>query len=110
LTWTGELATTRARAGAATGLKLAAEHLLQVSRGLVPIEEATLERSGVADVDEDDLVASVSYDTPYAARQHEELTWRHDPGRQPKYLEQPLEDEADTMMRLFAAAIRRELA
>lgn len=90
------------------GLGKAAEHLLGESRKRVPIEEGTLERSGVASVDEGNLQAAVSYDTVYAARQHEETTWRHDPGRTSKYLEGPFEEEHNTMMGLVAAEIRRE--
>ncbi|MFB4276042.1 minor capsid protein [Nonomuraea sp. MTCD27] len=105
---TGQLRA-RQRAGAVKGLKLAAEHLLQVSRTLVPIEEGTLERSGTVSVDEGALKAAVSYSTPYAVRQHEELTWKHDEGRQAKYLEQPLTNEAQTMLALVAAQIRRSL-
>lgn len=101
--------TTAERAGAVRGLKLAAEHLLEVSRSLVPIEEGTLERSGVASVDERDLRAAVSYDTPYAVRQHEELTWRHDEGRQAKYLEDPMNGERRRMADIIAAEIRRSL-
>ncbi|MBG0830514.1 hypothetical protein HS041_22390 [Planomonospora sp. ID67723] len=97
------------RAGALQGLKLAAEHLLQTSRAIVPIEEGTLERSGVASVDEGSLRAAVSYDTVYAVRQHEELTWRHDAGRTAKYLETPMADEAGTMGEIIAAQIRRSL-
>jgi hypothetical protein len=92
----------------ANGLMLAAEHLLGVSRQLVPLEEGTLERSGVASVDEGELTAAVSYDTVYAVRQHEEMTWRHDPGRQAKYLEVPMFWETDTMLDLIAAELRRE--
>jgi hypothetical protein len=48
----------------------------------------------VTQATEGNLTAYVSYDTPYAARQHEELDWRHDEG-QAKYLEGPLtENEA----------------
>jgi hypothetical protein len=97
------------RAGTIKGLTLAAEHLLQVSRELVPIEEGTLERSGVATVDEATMKAAVSYDTPYAVEQHENLTARHDDGRQAKYLEQPAATEADTMAEIIAAQIRRAL-
>jgi hypothetical protein len=107
--WNINAARAGARAGAARGLRLAAEHLLAESRALVPIEEATLERSGVASVDEGDLTAAVSYDTPYAVRQHEELTYRHDAGRQAKYLETPARTEADTMLDLIAAQVRRAL-
>lgn len=97
------------RDGAVIGLRKAAEHLLEVSRQLVPIEEGTLERSGVASVDDGRLVAAVSYDTPYAVRQHEDLTLRHDPGRQAKYLEEPMQTERGTMLDLVATEIRRSL-
>lgn len=101
--------TGRERAGAVRGLQLGTEHLLQVSRLQVPIEEATLERSGVASVDPAKLEGAVSYDTPYAVRQHEDLTLRHDDGRKAKYLEDPMRDEADAIGELIAAQIRRAL-
>ncbi len=88
--WYGAMAKGKAKAGAARGLFLGAEHVLEESRRLVPIEEGTLERSGLASVDEGQLRAAVSYDTVYACRQHEEMSWSHDAGRQAKYLEQPL--------------------
>ncbi|WP_218004735.1 minor capsid protein [Microtetraspora niveoalba] len=97
------------RAGAVRGLRLAAEHLLKVSRDLVPHEEGTLERSGVASVDEGELRAAVSYDAPYAVRQHEDLTLKHDEGRQAKYLEEPMDTERQTMLDLVAAEVRRSL-
>jgi hypothetical protein len=87
------------------GLRLAAEHLLQVSRTKVPIEEGTLERSGVASVDEQRRAAAVSYDTPYAKRQHEDLTLQHQGGREAKYLEGPLTTERDTMLALIAGPL-----
>lgn len=109
LRWNGAAALNGTREGAARGLRLAAERVLQVSRRQVPIEEATLERSGVATVDEADLTAAISYDTPYAVRQHEELTYRHDAGRKAKYLEDPLNTEAGTVAQIIAAAVRRSL-
>lgn len=98
-----------AHAAAVRGLGLAMEHLLAESRKQVPHEEGTLERSGVAQVDADALTGAVSYDTPYAVRQHEELTWQHDEGRKAKYLEDPHREEADTMTALVQAQIRRAL-
>jgi len=95
--------------GAVRGLTLAAEHVLGASRALVPLEEGTLERSGHTDVDAADLTAAVSYDTPYAVRQHEELTWRHADGRQAKYLETPLVAEAGAVRSILAAELRRVL-
>jgi hypothetical protein len=108
-TWNGDEVKKRERAGRNRGLRLAAEHLLAESQRIVPIEEATLERSGVASVDESAGQAAVSYDTVYAVRQHEELTWRHDPGRQAKYLETPYVAEAEVMNGIIAAQIRRSL-
>ncbi|WP_445396440.1 hypothetical protein ACSMX9_22585 [Streptomyces sp. LE64] len=107
--WNGPAVQGAARAGAVRGLRLAAEHLLAESRRRVPIEEATLERSGVASVDEGALIAGVSYDTLYARRQHEDMTLRHDAGRTAKYLEGPAAEEADTMQEIVAAEIRRAL-
>ncbi|MFZ3569278.1 hypothetical protein ACNYS0_20210 [Streptomyces sp. BH034] len=109
LRWNGAAALRGTRAGAVRGLRLSAEHVLTESRKRVPIEEATLERSGTATVDESSLDAAVAYDTPYAVRQHEELNYRHDPGRTAKYLEGPLTEEAGTVAAIIAAQLRRSL-
>ncbi|MGF0176716.1 hypothetical protein ACQF36_41560 [Streptomyces sp. Marseille-Q5077] len=109
LRWNGAAALRGTRAGAVRGLRLAAEHVLAESRKIVPIEEATLERSGVATVDESSLTAAVSYDTPYAIRQHEKLNYRHDAGRSAKYLERPLTEQASTVAEIIAAQLRRSL-
>jgi len=98
----GELA----RKAANAGHVLASEHLLQVARTLVPHEEGTLERSGAASVDETTLQANVTFDSVYACRQHEELTWKHDEGRQAKYLEGPSISEATTFATLMAKAAK----
>lgn len=87
-------------------LIIALEYLLQKSRELVPHQEGVLELSGRVVVADDGSQGAVTYDTPYAVRQHEDLTLRHDPGRQAKYLEEPLYREAETMRRL----IHRELS
>lgn len=90
------------------------EDLLSKSMRIVPHDEGILEGSGSARVQNvevakgspDDamiqtgeapavrpgsvITGQVSYNTPYAARQHEELSYEHKPGRQAKYLETPL--------------------
>ncbi len=100
-------ATTRGRAAAEEGLQKALEHLLAESRKIVPIDEGTLERSGR--VVRAGLNGFVTYDTVYARRQHEELTWKHKPGRSAKYLEIPYNRERDVMLRLMAVPLRRWL-
>lgn len=99
------------RGGAIQGLRKASEHLLGESRKQVPHETGALEASGVAQVDERGLSASVSYDTPYAVRQHEEIDYVHKgkPGAKAKYLEDPATTESATLHELVAAEIRRSL-
>lgn len=107
ITWNGPRITKQLEEAASRGLKLAAEHVLKESRTEVPIQEGTLERSGVASVD--GLKAAVSYDTSYAQRVHEDMTARHDPGRKAKFLEDPLAREAQTCMEIIAAEVRKEV-
>lgn len=100
-------ASRRGRAAAEEGLQRGLEHLLAESRKIVPLDEGTLERSGR--VIRRGLEGAVSYDTVYARRQHEELTWKHAPGRKAKYLEGPLNSERDVILRLMAVPLRRWL-
>jgi hypothetical protein len=109
VTWNGDAILAELRDAEVSGLTLAAEHLLQVSRTEVPIEEGTLERSGAATVDETGRTAAVAYDTLYAERQHEDMTLRHAAGRKAKYLEDPFNQEQQTMLDLIAAQARRAL-
>jgi hypothetical protein len=90
---------------------LGAEHVLGESTKIVPIEEGTLSRSGRAEAETegDTAVGAVSYGTPYAVVQHERLDFRHDTGRQAKYLEQPLNAEAEKVKDIAAAQIREAL-
>lgn len=106
--WSGSRQwTSRGRRLASEGLQRGLEHVLAESRKLVPLDEGTLERSGRVDVD--GLNGAVSYDTVYARRQHEELTWKHLPGRSAKYLEIPMNRERDVVLRLMAVSLRRWL-
>lgn len=105
--WRGPQTKAQAAQAAVLGLGNAAEHLLTQSRQVVPHRTGDLERSGRAEVDEEAMTAAVSYDTVYARRQHEELTWRHKPGRTAKYLERPLRQQKAAMLGLVQAAIRR---
>ncbi|MEF3114488.1 hypothetical protein [Streptomyces chrestomyceticus] len=109
LRWNGAAATAAIHQAAARGVRLGAEHVLGVSRQRVPLDEGTLERSGAVSVDEQQLVAAVSYDTPYARRVHEDMNARHSPGRSAKYLEAVLPQESSTVQALIAAQVRRAL-
>lgn len=89
------------------GLAIAGEHILNVSNNQAPHEEGDLIRSGVVSQSSpSDLTVAVSYDTPYAARQHEDLSLRHDPGRNAKFLSNACRTEAKTAGRLIARAVK----
>ena len=105
--WQGRAWFERTKDAARHGTQLGLEHVLGEANKLVPLEEGTLERSGKVTMG-DGASGSVSYDTVYAVRQHEELTWKHLPGRQAKYLEQPMNTEAPVVMAIIAATMRSE--
>ena len=54
----------------------------------------TLQNSGLAEepvIDGESIACRIGFNTVYAARQHEELSWRHSTG-QAKYLERALKE------------------
>ena len=53
------------------------------------------------------VIGEVIYNTPYAAKQHEDLTLKHLPGRQAKYLEQPLKEFVRKYMQNLRDAVNR---
>jgi hypothetical protein len=85
------------------------EFLLTESNKTVPLDNSILEHTGVAaaERDGDKITGIVSYNTPYAVRQHEELTYRHAPGRRAKWLELTLHERADVLQKLIATQVRR---
>ncbi|RJO69772.1 hypothetical protein D5S18_28130 [Nocardia panacis] len=105
--WEGRAVSAVARVGLEEGLFQAAEVLLAQSNALVPIEEGTLQNSGTAEVR--DGKGRVGYNTPYALRQHEDLTLRHPNGRTAKYLEKPLNQFGPQLEAIAGAAITRRL-
>ena len=96
--------------------RLAADVLSQAKRE-VPVDEGTLRRSGQRKVewDGDTLRASISFNTPYAAKQHEDTTLNHNAvgfyGRarqgKAKYLEDPVKQYYPKARQRLADAMRR---
>lgn len=82
------------RAGAIRGLQRGTENVLEKSDRVVPFDVGTpgLFSSGETFVDPVELRGAVSYDTAYAAFQHEDLTLHHEEGRKAKYLEDVIND------------------
>lgn len=107
--WYGRQVSANVRAAGIRGLRLAAEHVLEEANRTVPLEEGTLMRSGTVSVDERQGVAAISYDTPYAIRQHEDTTLRHDPGRRAKWLQLTLQERARAIRDYIAGEIKKAL-
>lgn len=93
------------------GVSKAAEHVLGEARKIVPHEEGNLEKSGSTTTEQGagTTRSAVSFDTPYALKQHEDLTLKHDKGREAKYLEKPLNAEKDEALKIIADELRNAL-
>jgi hypothetical protein len=107
--WNSDSAAEKMIAAAARGLHILGEHVLNESNDRIPLDEATLQRSGVVSVNEQTLEAAVSYDTVYAVRQHEDLTLHHPNGRRAKYLESAWADSQHLAPQIIGNQIRRAL-
>jgi hypothetical protein len=112
--WNGDEAKRIYFAAAQAAVNLGAELLLTEANKTVPIEETTLGRSGQVSTDTSrtrtrNAVANVSYDTPYAKRQHEDRTLKHDPGRRAKWLEFTLDENRRKISGLLADEIRKRV-
>lgn len=89
----------------------ALDHLAAVSKEEVPLDQGPLKNSCYVDVADDGSSGTVSYDTPYAIRQHEEMSYQHQRGRKAKYLEDPVNNSTvqAEMRELIARAYREEM-
>lgn len=108
-TWRSELVKARSRESAQAGVIRAAEHLRTRAVRQAPVDEGDLRRSASA-VNLSGLgtiQAAVTFNRPYAVRQHEELGYRHPKGGKAKYLEDPMNSEAATMLKIISATIAR---
>lgn len=91
--WKGDEIKRATSEAGARALRYGAEHMLTEANDRVPHEYGDLMRSGDVDVDEEELLASISYDTPYAVVQHENVELNHPNGREAKWLERTMNDE-----------------
>ncbi|WGJ86115.1 hypothetical protein [Gordonia sp. SMJS1] len=90
------------------GLQAGADLLLDESNRLAPIETGDLIRSSNTAVDPERAV--VGYNSVYGPRQHEDLSYRHDEGRQAKFLETAAHRHADRIIEAVADEFRDALS
>lgn len=93
------------------GLLIGGEEVLGVSNTQVPHEDGDLERTGAVSGDVASMRVAISYrDVAYkgqAVQQHEDLTLKHDEGRNAKYLERALNSLHGKVLEAVAGRIRR---
>jgi hypothetical protein len=106
--WNGGRFNSLMGVGLNAGLEEAAEYLLEEANRRVPIESLRLEHTGEVSTDKERKRAAVSYDTEYAVIQHEK-SYRHDPGRQRKFLEIPWLAKRSEMRDIIGRAVRRHM-
>lgn len=103
-----------ARKGMVRGLELGTRLILDTSNDQVPHEEGDLERDGAASVEPSTLTGAVSYGrdpetAKYAVPQHERMDYRHDAGRNAKYLENAFNSVSSEVGQIVAEQTRRGL-
>lgn len=99
--WNAKPALAKAEQETARVLGNAVEFILARASESVPLEEGTLARSGSTDVDAKAGEASVSYDTPYAIRLHENPQYSFKHGRRGKWLELTLQEQASRLQSIY---------
>lgn len=96
-----------ARKNAHQAVRDGAEYLLGAAVDIVPLEYGDLSASGKVTSESGTAPAAwVSFDTPYAVVQHEDLTMEHDPGRRAKYLEGPMTSEREAILAVMSRRLK----
>ena len=89
-------------------ITLGLEFVKQESVKVAPKDTGMMEKSAQVTMSADGKTGYVSYDTPYAIRQHEELDFRHAEGRIAKYLELPFQQNQEKALQIIQREIKRE--
>ena len=112
LKWRGEEAERIIRKAAFEAIRDGAEAILTEAIDETPIDTGTLRRSGTVTEAPQENTVYVSFNTPYARRQHEDLTLNHPRGGKAKYLETPFNANKKKVIkyaeRKIKEALRRE--
>jgi len=108
--WEGDRVTRAVGAAAARGVNRAAAELKALSVPLAPIRDGILRGSAaIREANDAHAEAMLVFDTPYAAKQHEETEYNHPQGGQAKYVEEPLAENAGRLQGIIAKEIRHAI-
>lgn len=133
--WRTKLVSKKAQTAALEALRVGAEAILTEAINEAPVETGTLRRSGTVTVgyvpDSGAVYAAassrsmrdafrneegkeqavyISFNTPYARRQHEEIGYNHPLGGKAKYLEDPFNRNKSKVLKYVEAHVKRVLA
>ena len=107
--WRGEEAERLIRETAFRAILDGAEVILTEAIDEAPFKSGTLRRSGTVTEAPQDNAVYISFNTPYAVKQHEDLTLKHPRGGKAKYLEDPFKRNAKKVERLVALRVKAAL-
>ena len=102
----------RIRKGTAQGLYASGVAIMGKAQEIVPLDLGPLRASGTVlppEISGNTISVTLGFGgaaEAYAWRQHEDLTYKHAPGRQAKYLEQPMMAEEPNIMGRVVEAIQ----
>ena len=105
--WRGDEVIRNVQKARYRGVTEAAEFVLGGSNKRVPHDEGHLQNSGTTHVTNFGREAAVSYNTPYAVRQHEATHYNHPNGREAKYLENTIKQDGKQARKHIENAIRQ---
>lgn len=98
------------RQAAARAVLEVAEDALTEANDRVPLDEGDLARSGEVTAFPEKSAASITYDTPYAIKQHEDVTLKHPRQGEDHWLERTVEENAPRYFQWIADRIRKALS
>lgn len=97
----------------AKALFFEAELIMTTAKGIVPFDLGALKTSGHVDPPSvkpgDEIKVVLGFGgpaAPYALDQHENLTYEHSAGGQPKYLQRPMEEAAPKLPAKLGASLK----
>lgn len=93
-------------AAAKIALEQAGEELLRKANETIPFDTGMLRDSGQVITDPTSKRIIVSYNTPYAVRQHEDLNLRHKGGRRAMWLERAAHENRERLGDYIARGMR----
>lgn len=95
------------KAAAVKAVVEVAEDVLTESNDRIPVDEGDLRRSGEVTAFPEHVAATITYDTPYAVKQHEDPTINHPRQGEHHFLEKAVQDNADRYVAYIADRIRK---